>query len=280
MIQELRREHDLTILPEIAQLPKATFYYHRKNQARQDKYAQARAEITAIFHENKGRYGYRRVTGELRNRGFSLNHKTVQRLMKELGLVCRVRMKKYRSYKGEQGKVADNGLNRQFHAEKPDQKWVTDVTEFRLFGQKVYLSPIPDLYSGDIVTYTISDRPDLLMVTTMLEQAFRQIPDNTGLLLHSDQGWHYQHKQYRRMLEEKGIRQSVSRKGNCYDNSVMENFFGHLKSELLYLQEFDSVEHFKKELIDYIDYYNNRRIKARLKGLPPALHRQQALSAA
>ena len=280
MIQELRREHDLAILLEIAQLPKATFYYHRKNQAKQDKYAQAKAEITAIFHENKGRYGYRRVTDELRNREIYLNHKTVQRLMKELGLICRVRMKKYRSYKGEQGKVADNELNREFRAEKPNQKWVTDVTEFRLFGQKLYLSPILDLYSGDVVTYTISDSPNLLMVTTMLEQAFQKIPNNTGLLLHSDQGWHYQHKQYRRMLAEKGIKQSMSRKGNCYDNSVMENFFGHLKSELLYLQEFDSVEHFKTELIDYIDYYNNRRIKARLKGLPPALHRQQALSAA
>ena len=280
MIQELRREHDLIILLEIAQLPKATFYYHRKNQYKQDKYAQAKAEITAIFHENKGRYGYRRVTDELRNRGFSLNHKTVQRLMKELGLICRVRMKKYRSYKGEQGKVANNELDREFRAERPNQKWVTDVTEFRLFGQKLYLSPILDLYSGDIVTYTISDSPNLLMVTTMLEQAFQQIPDNTGLLLHSDQGWHYQHKQYRKMLEDKGVKQSMSRKGNCYDNSVMENFFGHLKSELLYIQEFDSVEHFKAELIDYIDYYNNRRIKARLKGLPPALHRQQALSAA
>ena len=244
MIQELRREYNLTILLEIAQLPKATFYYHRKNK--EDKYAQAKAEITAIFHENKGRYGYRRVTDELHNRGFSLNHKTVQRLMKELGFICRVRMKKYRSYKGERGKVADNELNREFHAEKPNQKWVTDVTEFRLFGQKLYLSPILDLCSGDVVTYTISDSPNLLMVTTMLEQAFQKIPDNTGLLLHSDQGWHYQHKQYRRMLEEKGVKQSMSRKGNCYDNSVMENFFGHLKSELLYLQEFESTEHFKK----------------------------------
>ena len=277
MIQELRRGHDLAILLKIAQLPKATFYYHCKNQNKVDKYARAKAEITAIFHENKGRYGYRRVTDELHNRGFNLNHKTVQRLMKELGLICRVRMKKYRSYKGEQGKVADNELNREFRAEKPNQKWVTDVTEFRLFGQKLYLSPILDLFSGDIVTYTISDSPNLLMVTTMLEQAFQKIPDNTGLLLHSDQGWHYQHKQYRKMLEEKGVKQSMSRKGNCYDNSVMENFFGHLKSELLYLQEFESMEHFKQELIEYIDYYNNRRIKARLKGLPPALHRQQAL---
>ena len=280
MIQELRREHDLATLLEIAHLPKATFYYHLKNQDKQDKYAQAKAEITAIFHENKGRYGYRRVTDELQNREIHLNHKTVQRLMKELGLVCRVRMKKYRSYKGEQGKVADNELNREFRAEKPNQKWVTDVTEFRLFGQKLYLSPILDLCSGDIVTYTLSDSPNLLMVTTMLEQAFEKIPDNTNLLLHSDQGWHYRHKQYVKMLADKGVKQSMSRKGNCYDNSVMENFFGHLKSELLYLQEFESMEHFKHELIDYIDYYNNKRIKARLKGLPPALHRQQALLAA
>ena len=217
---------------------------------------------------------------QLISRKIHLNHKTVQRLMKEMGLICRVRMKKYRSYKGEKGTTADNELNREFRAEKPNQKWVTDVTEFRLFGEKLYLSPILDLCSGDIVTYTLSDSPNLLMVTTMLEQAFEKIPDNTNLLLHSDQGWHYRHKQYVKMLADKGVKQSMSRKGNCYDNSVMENFFGHLKSELLYLQEFESMEHFKHELIDYIDYYNNKRIKARLKGLPPALHRQQALLAA
>ena len=277
VIQELRQDYKLDMLLEIAQLRRSTYYYQSKRQNKEDKYAQAKAEITAIYHENKGRYGYRRITDELHNRKIYLNHKTVQRLTKELGLVCRVRMKKYRSYKGEKGTTADNELNRDFQAEKPNQKWVTDVTEFRLFGQKLYLSPILDLYSGDIVTYTLSDSPNLLMVTTMLEQAFAKIPDDTKLLLHSDQGWHYRHKQYVRMLADKGVKQSMSRKGNCYDNSVMENFFGHLKSELLYLQEFESMEHFKQELIEYIDYYNNRRIKARLKGLPPALHRQQAL---
>ena len=239
-----------------------------------DKYKAVKAEITAIYHENKGRYGYRRITAELRKRNFLLNHKTVQRLMKELGLVCRVRMKKYRSYKGEVGKIAPNLLNRDFRAEKPNQKWVTDVTEFGLFGEKLYLSPILDL-----VSYTISDRPVLSMVTTMLDEAFAKIPVGTNLILHSDQGWQYQHRRYQRMLREKGIRQSMSRKGNCLDNAVIENFFGLLKSELLYLQEFRSMEHFKLELIEYLDYYN-RRIKAKLKGLPPAIHRQQALSAA
>ena len=245
-----------------------------------DKYVEVKEEITAIYHENKGRYGYRRITTVLHDRGFLLNHKTVQRLMKQLGLVCLVRMKKYRSYKGEVGKTAPNLLNRDFHAERPNQKWVTDVTEFSLFGQKLYLSPILDLHSSYLISYTISERPVLSMVTTMLEKAFETIPDKTDLILHSDQGWQYQHKQYQQMLKRKGIRQSMSRKGNCLDNAVVENFFGLLKSELLYLQKFDSMEHFKQELIDYLDYYNNRRIKAKLKGLPPAIYRQQALSAA
>ena len=270
----------MSLLLEIAQLPRATFYYHLKRMQNADKYAQEKREIAAIYHENKGRYGYRRITMALRSRGFLLNHKTVQRIMRELGLVCRVRFKKYRSYKGEVGKIAPNLLNRDFHAEKPNLKWVTDVTEFSLFGQKLYLSPILDLHNGYLVTYTISERPVLNMVTSMLNKAFESIPYGTDLILHSDQGWQYQHKQYQRILKCKGIQQSMSRKGNCLDNAVMENFFGLLKSELLYLQEFKSVEHFKQELLDYLDYYNNHRIKAKLKGLPPAIHRQQALSAA
>ncbi len=280
VVQKLRQKHALNILLSIAQLPRATFYYHLKRMEQADKYESEKQEITAIYHENRGRYGYRRITAELRKRKFSLNHKTVQRLMKELGLVCRVRIKKYRSYKGEVGKIAPNLLNRDFHADKPNQKWVTDVTEFSLFGEKLYLSPILDLHSSDLISYIISDRPVLSMVTTMLDKAFAKIPDGTNLILHSDQGWQYQHKQYQRMLREKGIRQSMSRKGNCLDNAVIENFFGLLKSELLYLQEFQSMQHFKQELMEYLDYYNNCRIKAKLKGLPPAIHRQQALLAA
>lgn len=135
MIQGLRQTFSLDILLEIAQLPRSTYYYHTKRLARPDKYRKAKESIDTNYHENKGRYGYRK-------QGFVLNHKTVQRLMKGLGLICRVRMKKYRSYKGEVGKIAPNLLNRNFKAEKPNQKWVTDVTEFNLFGQKLYLSPI------------------------------------------------------------------------------------------------------------------------------------------
>lgn len=264
----------------MAQLARSTYYYHEKQLTKADKYNNAKEAIAAIYHENRGRYGYRRITAELHRRNFPLNHKTVQRLMKQLGLVCRVRMKWYRSYKGEVGKIAPNLLERDFEAAKPNQKWVTDVTEFSLFGQKLYLSPILDLCSRDIVSYTISERPVLSMVTEMLDKAFARIPDGTNLILHSDQGWQYQHKQYQRMLHNKGIRQSMSRKGNCLDNAVIENFFGLLKSELLYLQKFESMGHFKQELMDYLDYYNHRRSKAKLKGLPPAIHRQQALSAA
>jgi len=280
VIQVLRREYGLEILLEIAQLPRSTFYYHAKRMTKPDKYAEVKEEIATIYHENKGRYGHRRITQALQGRGFTINHKTVQRLMKVLGLCCLVRIKKYKSYKGKVGEIADDLLRRDFSADAPKRKWVTDVTEIHLFGQKIYLSPILDLHSRDIVSYTISARPVLSMVTSMVEQAFAKIPDETNLFLHSDQGWQYQHKTYRKMLEQKGVRLSMSRKGNCLDNVVIESFFAIVKSELLYLQEFESLEHFKAELVDYLDYYNNHRSKEKLKSLPPALHRQQALSAA
>lgn len=280
MTWELRHKHQVSLLIEVSVLPRATYYYHAKRRMQPDKHSEIKEQITEIHAENKGRYGYRRITDVLHQRGYIINHKTVQRLMKQLGVVCRVRMKKYRSYKGEVGKIAPNLLERDFEATAPNQKWVTDVTEFSLFGQKLYLSPILDLCSRDVFSYTISEKPSLYMTVDMLAEAFAKIPDNTQLILHSDQGWQYQHKQYQQMLTEKGIRQSMSRKGNCLDNAVIKNFFGLLKSELLYLQTFDSIEQFKAELVDYLDYYNNRRIKTKLKGLPPALYRKQTLSAA
>ena len=280
MIWELKAQHKISLLIEVSGLPRATYYYHAARLEEPDKYSEIKKQITEIFAEHKGRYGYRRVTQELRNRGFTINHKTVQRLMKELGLICMVRIKKYRSYKGEVGKIAPDLLERNFEAKHPNEKWVTDVTEFHLFGQRIYLSLLLDLYSRDIVSYTIYDRPVLSMVTSMLDKALAGLPAKTNLILHSDQGWQYQHKAYQRMLSVRHIQQSMSRKGNCLDNAVIENFFGLLKSELLYLQSFDSVDHFKAELADYLHYYNNRRIKAKLKGLPPAIHRQQALLAA
>lgn len=195
------------------------------------------------------------------------------RIMKEECLTSKVRMKKYRSYRGQVGKVAPNIIQRNFSATKPNQKWTTDITEFALFGKKLYLSPILDMFNGEIISYELSETPVLQQVTNMLDKAFARIKNTEGIIFHSDQGWQYQHTFYQKALKNHGIIQSMSRKGNCLDNSVMENFFGLLKSELLYLQDFSSLEDFKKQLHEYIHYYNNKRIKLKLKGMSPVEYR-------
>lgn len=196
--------------------------------------------------------------------------------MKQAHLTCARKVKKYRSYRGEVGKIAPNLLKRDFKVNKPNLKWVTDITQFKLFDQKLYLSPILDLFNSEIISYTLSKSPNFDLITKMLNSAFKRIPNDTHLLLHSDQGWHYQMQDYQKMLKDKGIRQSMSRKGNCYDNSVMENFFGILKTEFYYRRKFSSIDQFTKELSEYIEYYNNRRIKVKLKGLSPIQFRTQS----
>jgi len=193
--------------------------------------------------------------------------------MKMLKLKSIIRVKKYRSYKGEQGKVAPNLLNRLFKAEKPNQKWATDVTEFKVSGKKLFLSPVIDLYNQEIVSYELSESPSFSSVMSMLSKAVEKVETSQSLLLHSDQGWHYQMKQYQNLLKEKGITQSMSRKGNCLDNAVIENFFGIIKSELYYLKKYSSVVELKKDIKDYINYYNNDRIKLNLKGMSPVQYR-------
>ncbi|EGC01272.1 putative transposase InsK for insertion sequence IS150, partial [Ruminococcus albus 8] len=206
MIWELRHEHKIGLLIDVAGIPRSTYYYYSKqfSSPKADKYAEIKAMIRKIYDDNQGRYGYRRITKELR-KTHKINHKTVQRLMRKMGIFCRVRMKKYNSFRGEVGRIAPNLLERDFKADKPNQKWVTDVTEFALFGTKLYLSPIIDLFNGEVVSYNLSYHPNLNQVTDMLEKAFAKIPDDTGLILHSDQGWQYQHKHYQKMLKDKGI---------------------------------------------------------------------------
>lgn len=267
-------------LVEVADIPRSTYYYWEKRLHQVDKYEKVKEAIEEIFHEHKGRYGYRRITKELEKRGFCHDPKTINGLMNEIGLKCLVRMKKYHSYKGNVGKIAPNVLNRDFSAEKMNQKWVTDVTEFHLFGEKRYLSPVLDLCNGEIIAYSVMKRPVYKLVGDMLDQAIERLHPGDQVTLHSDQGWHYQMKQYQKTLEQYQITQSMSRKGNCLDNAVMENFFGLLKSELLYLQEFDSIEHFEQELADYIYYYNHKRMKAKLKDLSPVEYRTQVLKVA
>ncbi len=190
-----------------------------------------------------------------------------------MSLKAKRKKQHYRSYKGELGKVAQNVINRDFKASAPDQKWTTDVTQVKIKDKKIYLLPILDMFNGEIVSYTISDSPDLEMVITMLDKAFKKRDIQEKLIFHSDQGWHYQHKRYQKALEDRHITQSMSRKGNCLDNAIMENFFGIMKEELLYLQEWDSIDRFKIELRKYIRYYNNDRIKLRLKGKSPVQYR-------
>ena len=270
----------LDLLLEAARLPRSTYYYQLKQLDKLDKDKDLKAEIQSIFTEHRGNYGYRRMTLELRNRGYMVNHKRVQRLMKVLDLSARIRRKrKYSSYQGEIGKKADNLIQRQFEATKPMEKCYTDVTEFAIpaSSQKLYLSPVLDGFNSEIIAYNLSTSPNLEQVKTMLEQAFTEKHyENT--ILHSDQGWQYQHDSYHQFLEGKGIQASMSRKGNSPDNGMMESFFGILKSEMFYGYEksFQSLKQLEQAIVDYIDYYNNKRIKVKLKGLSPVQYRTKS----
>ena len=254
-------------------MARSTFYYNAKRLRQSDGYDAVRERILAIFTKHHSRYGYRRITDQLHNEGMDINHKTVQKLMGQMGLRAKKKKQRYRSYKGELGRIAPNVISRDFHADRPDQKWATDVTQVKIKDKKTYLSPVLDMFNGEVVSYVISDSPDLKMVMTMLDKAFKKRDIQGGLIFHSDQGWHYQHKRYQKTLKNRNIKQSMSRKGNCLDNAMMENFFGLMKNELLYLQEWDSIDQFKKALRKYIRYYNNDRIKLRLKGKSPVQYR-------
>ena len=273
-------EFSLDILLKAIKLARSTYYYHLKQLDKPDKDQELKAEIQSIFIEHKGNYGYRRVHLELRNRGYLVNHKRVQRLMKVLNLQAKMRQKrKYSSHKGDVGKKAENLIQRQFEGSKTMEKCYTDVTEFAIPAstQKLYLSPVLDGFNSEIIAYNLSTSPNLEQVKTMLEQAFTE-KHYENMILHSDQGWQYQHDSYHRFLESKGIQASMSRKGNSPDNGMMESFFGILKSEMLYGYEksFQSLKQLEQAIVDYIDYYNNKRIKVKLKGLSPVQYRTKS----
>jgi len=274
---ELRQRYPLDALLKVAGLARSTFYYQQKVLQATDKYSDLKASICAVFNEHKGRYGYRRITLAMRSAGHLVNHKTVQRLMAGLQLKSCVRVKKYRAYKGDVGQAAPNLLNRDFEASQPNQKWVTDVTEFKVGGQKLYLSPILDLYNGEIVSYDIARRPLFSMVGAMLKEAFGRLEPHEKPILHSDQGWQYRMPIYSRLLKEHSVTPSMSRKGNCYDNAAMESFFGTLKSEFFYLTKFSNLDELHAGLVEYIHYYNHRRIKLKLNGLSPVEYRTRSI---
>lgn len=274
-MQALRAGHGLSDLLRAAGLARSTLYYHLARREVRDKYAGVKALITSLFHEHKGRYGYRRLHCLLRKRGWTISAKTVRRLMSAMHLKSPVRRKKYRSWRGVCGREAENILQRNFRAGKPCEKWVTDVSEFNVRGQKLYLSPVLDLFNGEIVAWAVSRSPAMELVSRMMKKALKRLKGDEKPLIHSDRGWHYQMKSYQRMLEKKGLRQSMSRKGNCLDNAVMENFFGHLKAEMYHRREYEDTEELEKDIRAYIRYWNQKRIKLGLGGLSPAEYRAE-----
>jgi putative transposase len=269
----------LEVLLDVAGLPRSTFFYHQARLLAPDPQADLKAAVTGIFEKSHARYGHRRVHIELVKQGWTVAKKTVLKLMRLLRLVCKVRRKKrYNSYQGEQGVVAQNLLKRQFEADAPNEKWVTDVTEFSVGDRKLYLSPVMDLFDRQIISYAIGISPNLELTNSSLRGALATLEDGQKPLVHSDQGFQYQHISWRLLLQNAGAVQSMSRKANCYDNAVMENFFGHLKEEFFHRVRFLNTDALAVALHEYIRWYNTERISTKLEGLSPVQYRAQAVA--
>jgi putative transposase len=280
VIATLKADYPLAVLLQVAGLARSTFFYHQARLDRPDPHAELKTAITEAFTAAHGRYGHRRVHTVLTRDGRQVAKKTVLKLMNALGLVCRVRRaRRYRSWIGQTGTIAANVLDRQFSASAPDTKWVTDVTEFRIGASKVYLSPVIDLFDRSVVAYTCGPSPSVELTSSALRAAIAALPADARPLVHSDQGFQYQHASWRALLDDAGLTQSMSRRATCLDNAMAENFFGHLKEELFHHNRFDTVEEFTAALRDYIDWYNTTRISTTLKGLSPVEYRAQALAA-
>jgi putative transposase len=280
VIAALKADYPLPVLLAVAGLARSTFFYHQARLDQPDLRAGLKTAITEAFEQSRGRYGHRRIHIMLTRAGWQVAKKTVLTLMNVLGLVCKVRRpRRYRSWLGQPGAVAENVLNRQFSAEAPDMKWVTDVTEFRVGDRKVYLSPVIDLFDRSVVAYSRGLSPSLELTNSSLREAIATLPAGAAPLVHSDQGFQYQHASWRTLLADAGLTQSMSRRANCLDNSMAENFFGHLKEELFHHNRFDTVAEFNGALDEYIGWYNTTRISTTLKGLSPVEYRAQALTA-
>lgn len=267
-------------------IPEATYHYHVRYFGKEDSDIDLKICITDLFQKFHERYGYKRITRELKKLGYDINHKKVYRIMQELGLKCVKFMRKsrkYNSYKGNVGKVAKNRLSRRFSTPIPLQKLVTDITEFKCLGEKkLYLNPILDLYNGEIIAYEMKERPTLDLVMNPLKESIEIIKNRAiyRTTIHSDQGWHYQHHQWVRTLKQNKVFQSMSRKATCADNASMENFFGILKQEMYYGEALVSYEELKRRIEEYISWYNHERSKEKLTGLSPVEYRTQSSQSA
>ena len=276
----LKASHALPLLLQAAGLSRSTFFHRQAALKTPDRHAELRAQIHEVFTQVKGRYGHRRIHAVLARQGWQIARKTVLKLMREEKLVCKVRTRRrFSTYRGQVGKIAENLLKRKFDAEAPNTKWVTDVTEFKISERKVYLSPVLDLFDRSIVSYSVSESPTVAFTNQSLIEAIGTLTPGEAPMMHSDQGFQYQHASWQKLLTKAGMTQSMSRKGNCLDNSVMENFFGHLKEEMFHRQEFTDIEAFTTELRTYIRWYNCERISLTLECLSPMEYRAQALAA-
>ncbi len=270
---------------------KATYMYWQKRFDRENPNKELEDKILEIHTENKD-FGYRRIHGKLRKLGYVVNKKRVQRIMQKFGLQVTSftrKSRKYSSYKGKVGKVAPNRIHRRFHTHIPHQKVTTDTTEFKYYEvdekgrmviKKLYLDPFMDMCNGEILSYSISHQPSAVGIMTALKKAISITSDCPyRRTFHSDRGWAYQMIAYTHELKEHRIFQSMSRKGNCYDNSVMENFFGILKQEMYYGTVYYSYEELKETIEKYIIYYNEQRIKQKLGWMSPVEYRLKLLAA-
>ena len=286
IIHSLREKYLLKDLLKQFNFPKSTYMYWQKRFDRKDKDLDFENKIKEIRKDNPN-YGYRRIHAMLKRFGILINKKKVQRLVQKLKLQVTNfarKSRKYYSYKGTVGKVAPNRLKRRFNTSVVHQKITTDTSEFKYYEsdksgnmqvKKLYLNPFLDMFNGEIISYSITSSPTLNSIITPLEEAISKTSDcNFKRIFHSDQGWAYQLKQYTNKLENNGILQSMSRKGNCLDNSPMENFFGILKQEIYYGRTFKSFSELKKTIEEYIKYYNEDRIKGKLGYLSPVEYRK------
>lgn len=271
------------MLLKITNLSKSTFFYRLNSINRINKDIHIEEKIKEIFSKNYSKYGSPRITLRLRQLGYKINHKKVERIMNKLGLSARPKRRCYHSYRGLVGKICKNLLiekkiinnvlvyERNLKATRPFHILGTDITQFNIDGYKLYLSPIIDFYTREVLAYDLSEHPDYEQIKRMLNMLYAKYGEEIkGAILHSNQGYQYQMKAYQRNLKDHGLIQSMSRKGNCLDNSPTENFFGRLKTEMFYDNEFkfNSINELKEEIVKYIEYYNNRRLVTRLKTTP------------
>ena len=261
----------MRILLKVVGLKKSTYYYTLQSM-KEDKDADLKALIRQIFDENYSRQGYRPITLELRNRGLVINHKKKHGFVEEELVVKNLLLDKKVDEEKHKTTYTQN-----FSTTSVNQKWTTDISEFHIAAGKLYLSPVLDMHNNEIVGFDISKTPDYSQIKRMLDMAFSRFENLSGLIFHSDQGWQYQMQPYHKALADRGIIQSMSRKGNCMDNGIMEQFFGKMKNEMFYghESEFKTLDELYKAMVDYIDYYNNKRITVKLKGLTPCQARNQ-----